>query len=180
MYKRAAELASELSRHGVLCDVGGGTGNLYRALAVDEKNPLYYVLVDPDPGLTMEAPRTAQTEIVHGVAEALPLRRKACNVVVFFDSLHHFSNTSKAVEEAVRAAQCIVVEDIDKSRLIGKIIAWLEKLLGCPANFTSPRRLEQELGALGLKLGTSEYGQGLIPVYRIVGCMHGEEHGGAS
>ncbi len=174
MYEKAAELAAKLAQEKTLCDVGGGTGNLYRALLRIGGGVAYYVLVDPDPGLTMEAPKNHHVEVVHGVAEALPIRGKACNVIVFFDSLHHFSNPAKSLEEAARAAHCLVVEDIDKSKLMGKIIAWIEKLLGYPANFTTLEQLEEELSSRGFSLKGSDVSQGLMPVYRVVGCV--EEH----
>ncbi len=168
LYRGAARLASTLEP-SVVCDVGGGTGNLGRALEREGWRPSLYLVVDPDPGLLGRAPRGAWSERVEAVAEALPLRSSACRLLVFFDALHHFPDPKTALDEAVRAAECILVEEVEPGKPLGRLIALLERLAGYPANFHEEQRLSTMLKLLGLEIRAQARG-GLLPVYRILAC----------
>jgi len=149
IYRRVAREARRLGER--ILDVGGGPGHLARALAEDPRGPpRLYMLADPDPLLVSMAPRGAWIEAVIGVGEALPLRGDAFDVAVFHDSLHHIPSPGAALREAARVARCVLIDDIDVSRPLGRLVRLLERLAGYPAAFTTPRALMRELEGLGL------------------------------
>jgi len=167
IHRRAAREAMRLGDS--IVDVGGGAGHLARAMAETAVMPRFYVLVDPDPILVSMAPRAAWLQSVIAVGEALPLRGKSLGVAVFHDSLHHISDPDAALREAARVAHCILVDDIDSSKLVGRVVALLERLANYPARFTTPRELAERLRMLGLKprlLG----GGGLPGSYLLEAC----------
>lgn len=167
VYRGLAAQLKELGLASSVCDVGGGRGNLYRALS-SLNTVTQYVLVDPSRRIIEEAPRGCTAEVVEGVAEALPLRSSACKTIVFFDALHHFTSPSTALEEAARVAECLAVEDVDASKPAGKLVEAGEKLLGYPARFTSYKALAGILESMGFKIVWGWRGR--LALYRLVGC----------
>ena len=168
LHRRAAREARRLGER--ILDVGGGAGHLARALAEDPQGPpRLYVLVDPDPLLVSMAPRGAWVEAVIGVGEALPLRGGAVDVAVFHDSLHHIPSLGAALREAARVARCVLVDDIDASRPLGRLVMLLERLAGYPAAFTMPEALARELRGLGLVPRRLRAG-GLPGSYMVAAC----------
>ena len=168
-HRRAAEAAL---RHGNrVLDVGGGAGHLARALR-EKTTPNLYVPADPDQGLLRMAPSWPWVERVEAVGEALPLRTRGLDVAVFHDSLHHIPSPQKALREAARTAQCLVIDDIDPSTLVGRIIVFLEKLSGYPAKFYTPESLVETLRRMGLKPGIRR-GGGLPASYLVEACHPG-------
>lgn len=169
LHRRAAELLALMAARRV-CDVGGGAGHLARALERVGYAPSLLVLVDPDPGLLGMAPGRVWVERVIGVAERLPLRSDACDTVVFHDALHHFHEPGEAVDEAMRAARCILVDDIDVSRAGGRLVRALERIAGYPARFYTAKQLASMLEARGLEIRHLEQPRGMLPVYRVIAC----------
>ena len=123
------------------------------------------------------APRDIGVEVVQGVAEALPLRRRACSVLVFFDSLHHFSEPLRALLEARRTGGCLLVEDVERSRIAGRIIELLEKSLGYPGFFFEYSRLKRIAEKLGFRVVFSENRRGVAPVYTLIACRDEKSRG---
>ena len=168
-HRRAAEAAL---RHGSrVLDVGGGAGHLARALR-EKTAPSLYVLADPDQGLLEMAPRWPWVERVQSVGESLPLRTRSLDVAVFHDSLHHIPDPERALREAARTARCLVIDDIDPSTLLGRIIMLLEKLSGYPAKFQTPESLAETLRRLDLEPSIRR-GGGLPASYLVEACHPG-------
>ena len=167
-YERSASILAT-KRPLVVCDIGGGVGNLAEAVARRGYVPRAYLLVDPEPRLVARAPRYPWLERIVGVAEALPLRSSACSIAVFFDSLHHVSDRDKALDESIRASYCILVDDVDPERPIGRLISIIEKLLGYPALFTARGILGGLLEKLGFEVRVWEESR-LLPSFRLLAC----------
>ena len=164
--KAYSGLARRLRGKHLVIDVGGGAGGLGKALAA-QGVLVEYVVVDPDRCLLALAPRAAWSHIVQGVAEHLPIRDKAPGIAVMHDALHHTTEPEKALREAARSARCVLISDIDPGSNMGRIVAFLEKLLRYPAKFLGPDRVSAILGSEGLRT-TMERGQ--HGGYVVTGC----------
>jgi len=168
LHRRAAYLLS-LYHADRVCDIGGGAGHLARALEEAGERPGLHVIVDPDRGLLEMAPGYPWLERVEAVAERLPLRGGSCRFAVFHDALHHIEEPEAALDEALKVARCIYLDDFDVKTLAGKLIKLLEKAAGYPANFFSRDELLELLRGRGLRvLHVEEGGPGAV---RVVACL---------
>ncbi len=170
LHRGAARLLS-LYRASRICDVGGGAGHLARALLGEGHLPSLHVVVDPDPGLLSMAPRLPWVERVVGVAERLPLRGGSCSHAVFHDSLHHLDDPEQAIDEALRVARCILVDDFDASRRRGRLLRALERLAGYPARFYTLEQLEETLRRRGMRILHREPAHGPLASIRVLACL---------
>jgi ubiquinone/menaquinone biosynthesis C-methylase UbiE len=148
MYLRAKR---ELRPAGVL-DVGGGAGHLVSLLGCTG----YHVVWELDEYLAQKAPRTSCVDVVVGDAHHLGLRSRSwTELVVFHESLHHFTNPVRALREAARILAPpgeLVVFEFNTAGRLGLIIAMLEKAVGFPATFLKPHQVARLLEALGLQV----------------------------
>lgn len=168
IHTRAAELVTS-TKPRVLLDIGSANALLASALMDKGYMPQVYVALDPDPVLLMHAKPGLALERVMGVAESLPLRSYSVDLSVFYDSLHHLVNPDKALEEAARVSECIVVDDIDPERLPGRLVALLERLVGFPAQFIDANTLVEKLEEKRLRVIVVRKTRWL-PTYRILAC----------
>ena len=133
-----------------ILDIGGGPGHLLKALRSVGILPTYYIVVEVDTKLAEKGEIREYSEIVVADAHRLPLRIWH-GTILFHDSLHHFSNPYRALEEATNILggenSCIVVDDIDPSTLAGRIIKTIEKLLRFPATFIQLDKLVEFLSS---------------------------------
>ncbi len=97
-----------------LLEVGTGTGRV--AVRVLPKVPTgMFIGLDPSPTLLGRARQklndTAMARLIRGVAESLPVRDSAVDVVLFANVLHHLGDPAAALGEARRVVK-------DRGRLI--------------------------------------------------------------
>ncbi len=135
-----------------ILDVGGGAGDLYSLVS---SNTFYYILLDVDEELLKVARRRhrgVSFEIVRGDAHRLPLRSRCCSVVLH-DALHHFSDPVGALREAARVVdQCIYIRDPDSSSIGGKILMFVEKLMGFPGRGLTMDRVVELFETMGFRV----------------------------
>ncbi|OWJ55490.1 class I SAM-dependent methyltransferase [Pyrodictium delaneyi] len=168
IHTRAAELVTSMEPR-VLLDIGSANALLASALMDKGYMPQVYVALDPDPVLLTHAEPGIALERVMGVAESLPLRSYSVDLSVFHDSLHHLNDPDKALEEAARVSECILVDDIDPDSLPGRLVALLERLVGFPARFIDASTLVEKLEERGLRVIVVRKTRRL-PTYRILAC----------
>ncbi len=164
LYRATAEKACS-TRPRLLLDVGGGSGLLMRALPC---LPSLYVLLDPDPVLVEAGPRAPWVERVVADGRMPPLRASRRCTLVLHDSLHHIPGWRAHLRRMLDPCDCLVVNDYDPGTLRGRLLALFERLLGFPAEFTSPRLLSRELEGVGFRVVRVEEGFN----YRLVACRH--------
>jgi len=164
--KAYSGLAHRLRDKRLVIDIGGGAGGLGKALAT-QGVLVEYVVVDPDECLLDIAPRAAWSHLVQGVAEHLPIRDKTPGISVIHDALHHTTEPEKALREAVRSTHCVLVNDVDPGSNMGRVIAFLEKLLRYPAKFLGPDKVSAILGSEGLRTTVEKGRHGS---YMVTGC----------
>lgn len=168
LHRQAAALAASMKPR-VVVDIGSANALLARALGAEGHRPQAYIALDPDQSLLRAASPSPVLERVQGVAEKLPLRSHAASLAVLHDSLHHVDDPGEALREAARAAECLLVDDIDPGTPAGRLIALLERLVGFPARFMAPDDLARELEEKGLRV-QRVWKDGRRPAYRIVAC----------
>ncbi|KSW12477.1 hypothetical protein CF15_07075 [Pyrodictium occultum] len=153
----------------LVADIGSANALLARALEDHGYLPSYYLALDVDSLLLAAAPSRAWIERIQASAERLPLRGRAVDMAVLHDALHHFHRPWEALAEAARAAECILIDDIDAGRLSGKLVELAERLLGFPARFARPSEVAEKLQENMMRVVMMEADQGL-PTYRMLAC----------
>ncbi len=131
----------------LVVDVGGGSAGLHAPLR--QLCPhADYLLLELDASLASARP--LGVEAVVADARSPPLRALDA-VAVFHDSLHHIPGWRGALSEMLAPYRCVVVSDYDASTRPGRLLALLEKLLGFPAEFTTPDELAEALRDAGFE-----------------------------
>ncbi len=141
----------------IVVDAGGGTGLLYKRLS-GVCMPGYYILLEVDEGLIEGFERDAISDAVVADARRPPLRRARGSTMVLNDALHHIRGWRGSLCAILEPAECIVVHDYNVSTWKGRLLALLEKLLGFPAEFTTPERLAEHLARCGYRVVELEEG----------------------
>jgi ubiquinone/menaquinone biosynthesis C-methylase UbiE len=126
---------------GGLLEVGGGTGR-----AVERLRPEIGQLVISDLSGPMlrEACAKGNGRLVQSYAEQLPFGEASFERVLVVDALHHFHDQRAAVSELWRVLKPggrLVLEEVDVTRLTGRLIALAEKLALMGSRFYPPRAL---------------------------------------
>ena len=89
----------DLSRGGVIADIGAGTGNYSRALA---KRGFRIKALEPSDVMWDQAERDKNVEWISGTAEDIPLEADSVDGAVLIFSFHHFKNPGRCIEEIDR------------------------------------------------------------------------------
>ncbi len=150
-------LSKEIAEGAYILDSGSGTGVLSRFLH-DMRKDVTFILLDPAPGMLKYAP--GFTAKVLGMAESLPFRERSLAAVMIGDAFHHFNDTDRAVTEMRRVlgpSGMLLIFEIDPEKVVGRFITRMEKILGEPARFYSPRELKAKLEANGFSCRISRY-----------------------
>ncbi|MDZ4654370.1 MAG: methyltransferase domain-containing protein [Coriobacteriia bacterium] len=127
---------------GHILDVGGGAGGLARRIT--EALPSHVTVLDPTPELIDHVETSEHVSAVLGSAETMPFEDDEFDAVVVTDAFHHFRDPDGAVAEmarVVRPGGAVLVLELDRSRLMIKMIAIAERLVGEPASFFTPSGL---------------------------------------
>jgi demethylmenaquinone methyltransferase/2-methoxy-6-polyprenyl-1,4-benzoquinol methylase len=139
-------------------DIGAGTGILCR-FAAECKRDLELHAIDPAEGMLKYC---SQEIISHlGTAEALPFKDAEFDAVMIGEALHHFDDIERSMEEITRVLKSegrIFIYDFDPSKLMGKVIAGTERLLGEPGHFFVPESLQKLLESYGFEAEVHNHG----------------------
>lgn len=147
-----------LPKQASILDLGAGTG-VMSEFAYACRDDLYYVAVDPAEGMLKFSPEYLQT--YKATAEALPFDAESFDMIFMGESLHHFQDVDKALQETVRVLKKegrLFIYDFDVSTFMGKSICRGEKLLGEPGNFFRPEALKKKLESYGFVVLIDQYG----------------------
>ena len=147
-----------LSKQASVLEMGSGTG-VMSEFAYACRDDLHYVAVDPAEGMLKFSPEYIETH--KAAAEALPFDAENFDMVFMGESLHHFQDVDKALQETVRVLKKegkLFIYDFDVSTFMGKSICRGEKLLGEPGNFFTPEALKEILESYGFLALINQYG----------------------
>ena len=147
-----------LSKQASVLDMGAGTG-VMSEFAYACRDDLHYVAIDPAEGMLKFSPEYIHTH--KAAAEALPFDDENFDMVFMGESLHHFQDVDKALQETVRVLKKegkLFIYDFDVSTFMGKSICRGEKLLGEPGNFFTPEALKEILESYGFLVVINQYG----------------------
>ncbi len=129
-------------REGPTVDLGGGTGRFTRTMHPPKARP---IVTDPSRGMLAKA-RARDLRTVQGVGQALPFHEDSLAAVTITEAFHHFTPHHEAVldqiQRALRHDGVLLVEEIDPTRWLGRLIELGEHLVGFDSIFYPPDELE--------------------------------------
>ena len=136
-YEGPAELLAALQPEAGdrILDVGGGTG---RVSGMFEPG-LDTLLVDPSAGMLREAAGKGLRSAC-AVAEHLPFADAGFARIILVDALHHVDSQDRTASELLRVLAPggrLVIDEPDIDRIVVKVIALFERLLGMNSRFLS-------------------------------------------
>ena len=156
---------SKLSEN--IVDLGGGAGLTHNILS--DKGAKYVIIVDINYELLSEASSSSDKVLASSDEEIF--RRGSVEDVVLHDALHHFDKPIEALNVYMEIVSgCIHVVDFDVEKIGGKIIRFLEKIGGFPANFYSMKKVMSILDEGGLYLHKSNGPSKFFSQYYIKAC----------
>lgn len=153
-YQQADALAEHLGLKldHVVVDVGGGTGQVGRAL---DGRFGRWVVVEPSGGMRRKAREKGGVDVVAGVGEHLPVRDASVDRVVMIDAMHHAQGQDEVLKElhrVLRPGGVAVLEEFRMDRWRVKITMGLVERLGMfGSRFDSPRRWVERAKAAGFE-----------------------------
>ncbi|MGA9399016.1 MAG: class I SAM-dependent methyltransferase [Anaerolineaceae bacterium] len=131
----------DLPEHGIILDIGGGTGRVASALTgVDRR----VVVIDISAGMLLKV--RGKTGIVPLMSDsaALPLPAGRIDRVIVVDALHHIQRQKETIDEIHRLLKpggVAVVIEPDLNALFVKLIVVLEFVLLMGSHFLNERDL---------------------------------------
>jgi len=140
--KTLLRLAQVEPHHRVL-DLGGGAGRVARYLNARE-----VLILDPSWAMLTSGPARPHIWRVQGFAEHLPLPDHSVDRIIIVDTFHHIRGKAQALREAwrvLRPGGRLVIEEPDATRLVGKLIAWGERVLAMNSRFWAPEAIPQHV-----------------------------------
>lgn len=140
-------------------DLGGGTGRGVRVVEARGK-----VILDASSGMV----RRAGVEGVLGDAARVPFFDCSVDVVIVVDALHHIRCLEGVVEESwrvLREGGVLVVCDFDPGSLRGRLLWFVERVVGMGSVFYSPDEVSGVMIERGFRVSVPRRGFG----YTVVG-----------
>jgi len=159
-------VADDATQNKIL-DVGGGTGAL--ATRLHEVTNAQVTVLDPTPQMLRYISKDGPVTAVLGVAEEMPFKDDAFDVVIVTDAFHHFRDQPGAIQEfrrVIRPGGGVLVVELDPRGLVMRAIVLAEKLLGEPGAFFTPDQMCHFMSQHGIS-GTCTKMSGAS--YRFVG-----------
>lgn len=165
LYSFARNNISELSENVV--DLGGGAGLIYEILL--ERGARYIINIDIDYELLSKAPISSDRILASSHEKVL--RNNSVEHILLHDALHHFEKPMETLKLYTGVVgKCIHIVDFDIEKIGGKIIRFLEKMTGFPANFYSMKLVMNILEGEGLHMYTLKGPSKLRSQYYIRAC----------
>ncbi len=152
--RRPGEFLSllEPARHDTVLEIGAGTGRIARHYAPHVAD---CVLLDPSHRMLDRARRKVPLgRHVLGYAEHMPFADECFDKVVSFDSLHHWQDQARGLEEVCRVLKPegrFFVVEVDPRTFGGRWVETMESLLRMRSRFHPPERLVEMLRSAGLR-----------------------------
>ncbi len=132
-------------------DLGGGTG-LLASWARSWRPDLELWVADPSEGMLAYVEEGVRA--VRARAEALPFEDGYFHAVAIGEALHHFEDVGRALDEVARVLGPpgrVWIYDYDPRPLPGRVVRFLERLWGEPANFLPADHLQKMLEQRGFR-----------------------------
>ena len=165
-----AELASRLRPHvppgGTLADLGGGTGEL--GVGIAGALGARVIVVDPTRQMLMRVDAHPHVSVRLAPAEDLPFPDGYFHGLLCSDAFHHLRDQQAAAREiarVVRPAGGVMMMELAP----GRVLPFLERMLGEPAAFLSPAELETLFAGVGIE-GTATFQRHGYLYVGTVGC----------
>ena len=147
-----------------LLDLGGGTGKLAGTLLQEGADVF---LMDASSTMLKRACKRLPPErAVLGDAASIPFGDGTFDLVLIVDSLHHFPEQERVLQEAKRVLKnegSLYILDFNRDHVYIRLVEKLERMLGEKSVFLTPRQLEQKLKSQGFssikvkELSSQEY-----------------------
>jgi len=134
-------------------EVGAGTGRISQNL-IDTVQSVW--IVDPSVKMLQEARnRYPRLKVLKSYAEDLPFPANCFDLVISYDSFHHWDHHQTAINELYRVTKaggrCIIAE-INPLHRRGYFIKLMEEVFRMKSIFFSPKDLETQLYVAGFEM----------------------------
>lgn len=136
-----------------LLDLAGGTGEFIQELTkrkiITSDNG--YIL-DLSKGMIEKARSRGLRNVVLGDTTALPFLEDRFNGAFAGDAIHHMADPVAVFEEVRKTLTRdgrLVIEEFDPSRIGGKLLYWMELLMGMGSQFMKPETLRSYVQKAG-------------------------------
>ena len=152
---------------GDVVDLGGGAGLIHEILS--KRGARYIINIDIDYELLRRV--SVSSDKILSSSHRKILRNDSIDHLILHDALHHFDKPIEALNVYMEIVSgCIHVVDFDVEKIGGKIIRFLEKIGGFPANFYSMKKVMSILDEGGLYLHKSNGPSKFFSQYYIKAC----------
>lgn len=134
-----------------LLDLGGGTG--INAVALTEAGARVTVVDSSRSMLAQAKTKGIKAELIQADAGALPLPDVSYDIVLVSDAWHHFRKQGGVIGEidrVLRPGGRLYIIDFDREKFRTKYLIVLEKLLGEPSTFWTPKELVAAFKSRGI------------------------------
>jgi ubiquinone/menaquinone biosynthesis C-methylase UbiE len=134
--------------HGVLLDVGGGTGRVAQVL----RSLADQVIVLDTSAAMLGRARDKGLLAVKGEAENLPFADDAMTRILMVDAFHHLRDQRQAAMETLRVLEPggrLVIEEPNVEHIAVKLVALGEKVVLMRSSFQPPARVREIFEAFG-------------------------------
>lgn len=135
-----------------ILEVGAGTGRIAKHYA---PHAGFCVLLEPSHRMLKRAQRQVPQAVhVQGTAEAMHFADRTFGKVICFDSIHHWSNQARGLEEVHRVLEDggrMLVVEVDPTTFWGGKVAIMERWLGMRSRFHAPEPLMRMMEAAGFR-----------------------------
>jgi ubiquinone/menaquinone biosynthesis C-methylase UbiE len=135
-----------------ILEVGAGTGRIAKHYAPRAGSA---VLLEPSHRMLKRAQRIVPDAVhVQGTAEAMHFGDGSFCKVICFDSIHHWQDQPRGLEEVHRVlgdGGLLAVVEVDPSTFWGHKVAWMERCLGMRSRFHAPEPLMRMMESAGFR-----------------------------
>jgi ubiquinone/menaquinone biosynthesis C-methylase UbiE len=135
-----------------ILEVGAGTGRIAKHYAPHAGSS---VLLEPSHRMLKRAQRQVPQAVhVQGTAEAMHFADGSFGKVICFDSIHHWSDQARGLEEVYRVLEdggLLAVVEVDPTTFWGGKVALMERCLGMKSRFHAPETLMCMMESAGFR-----------------------------
>lgn len=131
----------DLHEPGTLLDVGGGTGRV-GSLLVEIASKI--VITDKSIDMLHQALDKSGIYSVCSLSEKLPFPENYFDREIIVDALHHVEDQKLSISEMWRVLKpggFIIIEEVDITKMKGKMIEFMEKVLMMNSHFLLPNEI---------------------------------------